>query len=57
MQVPNHSATQVTPTGETQAPPTSLLTRIKRLYPYFGYQHALWGIAIAATLMGAITEP
>ena len=55
MQVPNHSATQVPPVGETRAP--TLLARIKRLYPYFGYQHALWAIAIAATLMGAITEP
>ena len=55
MQVPNHSATQVPPVGETRTP--TLLARIKRLYPYFGYQHALWAIAIAATLMGAITEP
>ncbi|MFI8617131.1 lipid A export permease/ATP-binding protein MsbA [Acidovorax sp. NPDC077693] len=39
------------------APPASLTTRLKRLSVYFGNQRLAWSLAIAATLIGAITEP
>ncbi|GAA6119668.1 lipid A export permease/ATP-binding protein MsbA [Acidovorax sp. FG27] len=55
MQPSNHSVTQDPSTGKTTTPP--LFTRLKRLYPYFANQRMLWAIAIAATLVGAITEP
>lgn len=31
--------------------------RLRKLTPYFGRQKAIWGVAILATLMGALTEP
>ena len=34
-----------------------LMTRLARLAVYFGHQRLAWGLAIAATLVGAITEP
>jgi len=55
MQLSNHSVTQDPSTGKTTTLP--LFTRLKRLYPYFANQRMLWVIAIAATLVGAITEP
>ena len=42
------------------APATSNLTlrqRLMRVAPYFGNQRLAWGLAIFATLIGAITEP
>ena len=37
--------------------PDSLMERLKRLSVYFGNQRLAWGLAIAATIVGAITEP
>ena len=37
--------------------PLSLTTRLQRLAVYFGHQRMAWGLAIAATLVGAVTEP
>ena len=34
-----------------------LMTRLARLAVYFGHQRLAWGLAIAATLVGAMTEP
>ena len=52
---------QATDTGTTPAPapnpPTTLMARLKRLSVYFGNQRMAWGLAIVATLVGAITEP
>ena len=52
---------QATETGATptNAPPpsASLIARLKRLSIYFGNQRLAWGVAITATLIGAITEP
>jgi subfamily B ATP-binding cassette protein MsbA len=31
--------------------------RLRKLTPYFGRQKGIWGVAILATLMGALTEP
>lgn len=33
------------------------MTRLARLAVYFGHQRLAWGLAIAATLVGAVTEP
>ena len=45
-------------TAHASAPPAaSLTTRLRRLSVYFGNQRLAWGLAIAATLVGAITEP
>ena len=45
-------------TAHAPAPPAaSLTTRLRRLSVYFGNQRLAWGLAIAATLVGAITEP
>ena len=45
----------------TNTPPptasTSLTARLKRLSVYFGNQRLAWGVAITATLVGAVTEP
>ena len=35
----------------------SLMARLRRLSVYFGHQRLAWTLAIAATLIGAITEP
>ena len=37
--------------------PDSLVRRLRKLAPYFGSQKGIWGVAILATLMGALTEP
>ncbi|WP_295523890.1 lipid A export permease/ATP-binding protein MsbA [Limnohabitans sp. Rim8] len=37
--------------------PDSLVRRLRKLAPYFGRQKGIWGVAILATLMGALTEP
>ena len=34
-----------------------LMTRLARLAVYFGHQRLAWGLASAATLVGAVTEP
>ena len=34
-----------------------LMTRLARLAVYFGHQRLAWGLAIAATLVGAVTAP
>ena len=39
------------------ARPATLVQRLQRLSVYFGNQRLAWGLAIAATLVGAITEP
>lgn len=35
----------------------SYLSRMRRLWPYFGKQHGAWALAILATLFAAATEP
>ena len=46
------------PQGEQRATSSlPLMTRLARLAVYFGHQRLAWGLAIAATLVGAITEP
>ncbi len=35
----------------------SYLSRMRRLWPYFGKQQGAWGLAILATLIAAATEP
>lgn len=39
------------------SPSPSLRTRLARLSIYFGNQRLAWGVAVIATLVGAITEP
>lgn len=51
MQAQETKATQV------QTPSLPLMTRLARLAVYFGHQRLAWGLAIAATLVGAVTEP
>ena len=46
-----------TPAHAPSSPPASLTTRLKRLSVYFGGQRLAWSLAIAATLVGAVTEP
>ena len=38
-------------------PLPGLRQRLRRLLPYFGYQRGVWAVAVAATLLGAATEP
>lgn len=38
-------------------PPASIRVRLQRLVPYFGGQKGIWAVAIAGTLMAALTEP
>ena len=45
------------PANAPSSPPPSLTTRLKRLSVYFGGQRLAWGLAIVATLVGAVTEP
>ena len=46
------------PQGEQRATSSlPLMTRLARLAVYFGHQRLAWGLAIAATLVGAVTEP
>lgn len=39
------------------APTTSIRTRLGKLAPYFARQRGVWALAIAATLVAALTEP
>ncbi|AOG22179.1 lipid A export permease/ATP-binding protein MsbA [Acidovorax sp. RAC01] len=52
---------QDTPPGDSPptapSPTDTLLQRLRRLAVYFGNQRAAWSVAIAATLIGAVTEP
>ncbi len=48
---------QKTKAAQVQTPSLPLMTRLARLAVYFGHQRLAWGIAIAATLVGAVTEP
>ncbi len=48
---------QETKAAQVQTPSLPLMTRLARLAVYFGHQRLAWGIAIAATLVGAVTEP
>lgn len=62
MQTPDEStppASAGTTTATSTAPVTdaSLRTRLARLAVYFGGQRLAWGLAIAGTLAGAMTEP
>ena len=41
----------------TALPPASLRARLARLSAYFGHHRLAWGVAIVATLVGAVTEP
>ena len=46
------------PAAETAAAPTErLIVRLRRLSAYFGQQRLAWVLAMAATLVGATTEP
>lgn len=45
------------PADTPSSPPASLTHRLQRLSVYFGNQRLAWGLAIVATLVGAITEP
>lgn len=53
MQVPEQPAAPASPLP----PPASLGARLSRLSVYFGGQRLAWGLAIVATLVGAVTEP
>lgn len=44
-------------TGPAAPPAPTLTARLARLSVYFGNQRLAWGLAIAATLVGAATEP
>ncbi len=48
---------QETKAAQVQTPSLPLMTRLARLAVYFGHQRLAWGLAIAATLVGAVTEP
>ena len=50
MQTPHHPPVSDS-TGLT------LTQRLRRIAPYFGNQRLAWGLAIVATLIGALTEP
>ena len=55
MQATDPSATG--PAAPPAPPAPSLTARLARLSVYFGNQRLAWGLAIAATLVGAATEP
>ena len=38
-------------------PPAGLLMRMRRLWPYFGRPLWVWGVAVVATLLLALSEP
>lgn len=52
---PTESRASQAPT--TALPTTTLRTRLARLSVYFGHHRLAWGVAIVATLVGAVTEP
>ncbi|WP_440112440.1 lipid A export permease/ATP-binding protein MsbA [Acidovorax sp. BL-A-41-H1] len=45
------------PPPNAPSPTDTLLQRLRRLAVYFGNQRTAWSVAIAATLIGAVTEP
>jgi subfamily B ATP-binding cassette protein MsbA len=55
MQATDPSATG--PAAPPAPPAPTLTARLARLSVYFGNQRLAWGLAIVATLVGAITEP
>lgn len=56
MQAPESSAPPSS-ASPSPLPPDRLLDRLRRLSLYFGSQRLAWALAVAATLVGAITEP
>ena len=54
MHAPN---TASSPTNPPPLAAATLTTRLKRLTVYFGNQRLAWGVAVAATIIGAVTEP
>lgn len=53
-----HATDPGNPPAPSPAPPAaSLTTRLRRLSVYFGNQRTAWVLAVAATLVGAVTEP
>ncbi len=54
MQPTESHAPQARPTA---LPTASLRARLARLSAYFGHHRLAWGVAIVATLVGAVTEP
>jgi len=53
-----HATDPGNPPAPSPAPPAaSLITRLRRLSVYFGNQRTAWALAVAATLVGAVTEP
>ena len=56
LQWPEPMSTPSTPPSPAPAA-ASVRQRMLRLKVYFGQQHGVWGIAILATLVAAITEP
>jgi len=47
----------MSPTPPPSPSTESLASRLRKLTPYFGHQKGIWGVAILATLLGALTEP
>ena len=45
-----------TPAARPDAPPDSLMARLRRVAAYFGTAPRLWAYAVLATLVGALTE-
>ena len=56
MQQAKEPRTAAPPAAPVDAPET-LRSRVRRLSVYFGNQRLAWSLAIAATLLGAVTEP
>ncbi|WP_422842552.1 lipid A export permease/ATP-binding protein MsbA [Acidovorax sp. M2(2025)] len=53
-----HATDPGNPPAPSPAPPAAnLITRLRRLSVYFGNQRTAWVLAVAATLVGAVTEP
>ena len=54
---PPAPALSAAPAALDLASTLTLSQRLKRLSPYFGGQRLAWTLAVAATLVGAVTEP
>ena len=54
---PPAPAPSAAPAAHDLASTLTLSQRLKRLSPYFGGQRLAWTLAVAATLVGAVTEP
>src|SRR3989475_541702 len=54
---PPAPAPSAAPAALDLASTLTLSQRLKRLSPYFGGQRLAWTLAVAATLVGAVTEP